>query len=99
VLCELGCKREWIGFRHFRLLPSESGFSGLCEYATIKLELESVETSTTEFPTLSSALGNPADNAGFPHFHSHDGGWFATQSERKRQPGRVTFLNCLTGPA
>jgi len=35
---------------------------------------ESVENSKSEFPTHSSALGNPAKNAGFPHFHSHDGG-------------------------
>jgi hypothetical protein len=32
--------------------------------------VESVENSKTEFPTLPTALGNPAQDAGFPHFHS-----------------------------
>jgi hypothetical protein len=37
--------------------------------------VESVENSQTEFPTLSTGLGNPAKNqdAGFPHFHRADG--------------------------
>jgi hypothetical protein len=39
---------------------------------------ESVENSKSEFPPLSSALGNPAKNAEFPHFHSHDGGGTST---------------------
>jgi hypothetical protein len=38
--------------------------------------VESVENSKTqsEFPTLSTGLGNPAKNkdAGFPHFHRAD---------------------------
>jgi hypothetical protein len=36
--------------------------------------VESVENSPNEFPTLSTGLGNPAQNAGFPHFHSAGGG-------------------------
>ena len=36
--------------------------------------MESVENSKGEFPTLSTALGNPAKSAGFPHFHSAYGG-------------------------
>jgi len=36
--------------------------------------VESVENSKGEFPTLSTALGNPAKSAGFPHFHSAYGG-------------------------
>jgi len=35
-----------------------------------------VENSRREFPTLSTALGNPADRAGFPHPHSADGGFY-----------------------
>jgi hypothetical protein len=35
--------------------------------------VESGENSTTEFPTLSTALGNPAQDAGFPPFHSAAG--------------------------
>jgi hypothetical protein len=33
--------------------------------------VESVENSKnkSEFPTLSTGLGNPAKTAGFPHFH------------------------------
>jgi hypothetical protein len=34
--------------------------------------VESVENSPNEFSTLSTGLGNPAQNAGFPHFHSAD---------------------------
>jgi hypothetical protein len=67
-----------------------------------------VENSKSEFPTLSSALGNPAKSAGFPHFHSDDGGYAAPQPTRMMiamgnifklqddQP-KVTFSNCLTG--
>jgi hypothetical protein len=36
--------------------------------------VESVENSPNEFPTLSTGLGNPAQNAGFPHFHRAGGG-------------------------
>ena len=35
--------------------------------------VESGENSTTEFPTLSTALGNPAQDAGFSPFHSAAG--------------------------
>jgi hypothetical protein len=37
--------------------------------------VESVENSQSEFPTLSTGLGNPAKGAGFPHFHRADGGF------------------------
>ncbi|MGO9271974.1 MAG: hypothetical protein ACLQOO_17200 [Terriglobia bacterium] len=35
--------------------------------------MESVENSKSEFPTLSTGLGNPAKRAGFPHFHRAGG--------------------------
>ncbi len=38
--------------------------------------MESVENSNSEFPPLPTALGNPADRAGFPHSHSADGGFY-----------------------
>jgi hypothetical protein len=63
-----------------------------------------VENSESEFPTLPSALGNPAKNAGFPHFHSHDGGGGRTPnsttmgniSKLQNDQPKVTFLDCLT---
>jgi hypothetical protein len=38
--------------------------------------METVEKSRTksDFPTVPTALGNPAKNAGFPHSHSDGGG-------------------------
>jgi hypothetical protein len=36
---------------------------------------------------FSSALGNPAKNAGFPLSHSHDGGWVTFQMSRRQHPG------------
>jgi hypothetical protein len=33
--------------------------------------------SQNEFPTLPSALGNPAQIAAFPHFHRTGDGYFA----------------------
>ena len=38
--------------------------------------MESLENSNSEFPPLSAALGNPAKDAGFPHSHSADGGFY-----------------------
>jgi hypothetical protein len=48
--------------------------------------VESVENSKSEFPTLSTGLGNPAKNknAGFPHFHSA-GGWFISTRKDKNE--------------
>jgi len=36
---------------------------------------------------FSSALGNPAKNAGFPLSHSHDDGWVTFQMSRRQPPG------------
>jgi hypothetical protein len=36
----------------------------------------------SKFSPLSTALGNPAKGAGFPHFHSDDGGSLITKKER-----------------
>jgi hypothetical protein len=50
--------------------------------------------SKNEFPTLSSALGNPAKNksAGFPHSHSDDGGGqgLNLRGEKKHKTGQIT---------
>jgi hypothetical protein len=35
--------------------------------------MESGESSKAEFPLLSTALGNPAQDPGFPYFHSAGG--------------------------
>jgi hypothetical protein len=47
--------------------------------------VESVEKSKADFPTLSTALGNPAKtkSAGFPHSHSDDGGCLTTKKKGK----------------
>jgi hypothetical protein len=45
--------------------------------------VESVENSKSEFPTLSTALGNPAKGAGFPHFHSDGGGYLIYERSKK----------------
>jgi hypothetical protein len=46
--------------------------------------VESVENSKTEFPPLSTGLGNPAKNkgAGFPHFHRADDGLISTAKDK-----------------
>jgi hypothetical protein len=51
--------------------------------------VESVENSKSEFPTLSTGLGNPAknQNAGFPHFHRAGDGFYPQGKEKtKMQP-------------
>jgi hypothetical protein len=58
--------------------------------------VESVENSKDEFPTLSTALGNPAKGAGFPHFHSDGGGCLTHEKTKEKQWHRVTFLSCKT---
>jgi len=47
--------------------------------------VESVENSKTEFPTLSTGLGNPAKNknTGFPHFHRAGGGYISQAKDKK----------------
>jgi hypothetical protein len=82
------------------------------EKATLAVEMtrrgKRWKTQTASFPTLSSALGNPAKGAGFPHFHSDDGGCLTQKKDRKVMSksyipklqddrSKVTFLNCLTG--
>jgi hypothetical protein len=47
--------------------------------------VESVENSKGEFPTLSTALGNPAKSAGFPHSHSDDGGGLIHEKTKKNK--------------
>ena len=50
--------------------------------------------SQNEFPTLSSALGNPAKNksAGFPHSHSDDGGGQGLNLREKKTQNRTDHL-------
>jgi hypothetical protein len=36
-----------------------------------------------KFPTLSTGLGNPPQNVGFPHFHSAGGGFINQEGEEK----------------
>jgi hypothetical protein len=49
--------------------------------------VESVENSNREFPTLSTGLGNPANCAGFPHFHRADGGFYSlSKGEENMKP-------------
>jgi hypothetical protein len=43
------------------------------------------KTQKSEFPTLSTALGNPAKGAGFPHFHSDGGGCLTHEKTREKQ--------------
>jgi hypothetical protein len=51
--------------------------------------VESVENSKSEFPTLSTGLGNPAKAAGFPHFHRAGGG----PINKKGDQGKMKELN------
>jgi len=43
-----------------------------------------VENSKSEFPTLSTGLGNPANCAGFPHFHRAGGGIYIQKKGQKK---------------
>ncbi|MGH9397962.1 MAG: hypothetical protein ACRD18_14065 [Terriglobia bacterium] len=47
-----------------------------------------MENSKSDFPTLSTGLGNPAKNqdAGFPHFHRADGGFISTAKDQLMKP-------------
>jgi hypothetical protein len=45
--------------------------------------VESVENSKGEFPTLPTALANPAKSAGFPHFHRAGGGFISKGKDKK----------------
>ncbi len=48
-----------------------------------------MENSNGEFSTLPSALGNPAKNAGFPHFHSDDGGGISSRHRLLENQGAL----------
>jgi hypothetical protein len=49
------------------------------------------KTQKAEFPTLSTALGNPAKDAGFPHFHSARGEDFILRNdEEKDKTAQIT---------
>jgi len=52
--------------------------------------VESLENSKDEFPTLSTGLGNPAHNAGFPHFHRAGGG-FNLEGRRREDEEKTQF--------
>jgi len=56
--------------------------------------VETVEKSNPDFSTVSTALGNPATDAGFPHFPSHDGGWYPLplKANPAKIAGPVRFL-------
>jgi len=53
-----------------------------------------VEKSNPDFSTVPTALGNPATDAGFPHFPSHDGGVYRLPLKTKpaKIAGPVRFL-------
>jgi hypothetical protein len=53
-----------------------------------------VEKSNPDFSTVPTALGNPATDAGFPHFPSHDGGGYRLPLKTKpaKIAGPVRFL-------
>lgn len=55
---------------------------------------ETVEKSNPDFSTVSTALGNPATDAGFPHFHSHHGDGYGLPLKTKpsKIKGLVRFL-------
>ena len=44
--------------------------------------MERVENSRSKFPTLSTAIGNPANGAGFPHSHSADDGCYTDTTSK-----------------
>ena len=50
--------------------------------------------SNPDFSTVPTALGNPATDAGFPHFPSHDGGGYRLPLKTKpaKIAGPVRFL-------
>src|SRR6516164_9816149 len=56
--------------------------------------METVEKSNPDFSPVSTALGNPATDAGFPHFHSHDGGGYPLplKANPAKIAGPVRFL-------
>jgi hypothetical protein len=53
-----------------------------------------VKKSNPDFSTVPTALGNPATDAGFPHFPSHDGGGYRLPLKTKpaKIAGPVRFL-------
>jgi hypothetical protein len=64
--------------------------------------MESVENSQSEFPPLSTGLGNPAKgkDAGFPHFHRAGGGiyiYISLSEKEKRKTDAGTEFQ-LTDP-
>jgi hypothetical protein len=56
-----------------------------------------VENSKNEFSPLLSALGNPAQNAGFPHSHSDDGGGGPQNCAGEEKPKPDRSLAIKTG--
>ena len=59
--------------------------------------METVEKSNPDFSTVPTALGNPAKDAGFPHFPSHDGG--GPGLPIKIKPAKIVGLVGLLGRA
>ena len=53
-----------------------------------------MEKSNPDFSTVPTALGNPAKDAGFPHFPSHNGGGYRLPLKTKpaKIAGPVRFL-------
>lgn len=53
-----------------------------------------MKKSNPDFSTVPTALGNPARDAGFPHFLSHDGGGYGLPLKTKspKIAGPVRFL-------
>ena len=56
--------------------------------------METVEKSNPDFSTVSTVLGNPATDAGFPHFPSHDDGGYPLplKANPAKIAGPVRFL-------
>jgi hypothetical protein len=53
--------------------------------------MESVENSKTEFPPLSTALGNPAKGAGFPHSHRAGDGLLSSTEGKTKDEAKTAF--------
>jgi hypothetical protein len=60
-----------------------------------------VEKSNPDFSTVPTALGNPAKDARFPHFPSHDGGGYRLPLKTKpaKIAGPVRFLRRAGNPS
>jgi hypothetical protein len=61
---------------HAATHPAPKGLGRLPQAPWKLRPVEGLENSNREFSTLPPGLGNPANCAGFPHFHCVDGGFY-----------------------